>query len=74
MTFPVAANFIFNIIINAIYPVMTQSFGIGKTFSAFGIVCIISVIFILLFVPETKGLSLEKIEENWKNGVVPSKF
>ena len=74
MTFPVAANFIFNIVVNAIYPVMTQSFGIGKTFSAFGIVCIISVIFIILFVPETKGLSLEKIEENWKNGVAPRKF
>ena len=74
MTFPVAANFIFNIIINAIYPVMTHNFGIGQTFSMFGIICIISVIFIIFFVPETKGLSLEEIEENWKNGVAPNKF
>lgn len=74
MTFPVATNFILNIIINAIYPVMTQNFGIGKTFAAFGIICVISVIFIMFFVPETKGLSLEKIEENWKNGVAPNKF
>ena len=74
MTFPVATNFILNIVINAIYPVMTHNFGIGKTFMAFGIVCVLSVIFIIFFVPETKGLSLEKIEENWKNGIAPQKF
>jgi len=53
---------------------MTHNFGIGKTFMAFGIVCVLSVIFIIFFVPETKGLSLEKIEENWKNGIAPQKF
>jgi len=74
MTVPVATNFILNIIINAIYPVMTQNFGIGKTFMTFGIICALSVIFIIFLVPETKGLSLEKIEENWKNGVSPRNF
>ncbi len=74
MTFPVAANFIFNIIINAQYPVMTQAFGTGATFAFFGIICIISIFFILFMVPETKGISLEKIEENWKNGTKPTDF
>lgn len=74
MTFPVAANFIFNIIINALYPVMTEACGIGMTFALFGAVCVASIFFIIFMVPETKGISLEKIEENWKNGVLPSKF
>lgn len=74
MTFPVAANFIFNIVINALYPVMTDTFGIGPTFAFFGIICVASILFIIFLVPETKGISLEQIEENWKNGVAPSKF
>lgn len=74
MTFPVAANFIFNIIINALYPVMTEAYGIGTTFAMFGVICVLSIIFIIFMVPETKGMSLEQIEENWKNGVMPSKF
>lgn len=74
MTFPVAANFIFNIIINAQYPVWTESLGIGATFGIFGAICIISIIFIVFGVPETKGISLEQIEENWKNGVKPNNF
>ena len=74
MTFPVAANFIFNIILNAKYPVMTETFGEGITFAIFGVICLISIVFIQFVVPETKGISLEKIEENWKNGVSPLKF
>ena len=74
MTFPVAANFIFNIILNAKYPVMTETLGEGITFAIFGVICLISIVFIQFVVPETKGISLEKIEENWKNGVSPLKF
>ncbi|MBQ2644144.1 sugar porter family MFS transporter [bacterium] len=74
MTFPVAANFIFNIVLNALYPIMTETYGIGATFGLFGVICILSIIFIILFVPETKGISLEQIEENWKKGIAPSKF
>lgn len=74
MTFPVAANFIFNIIVNAKYPVMTETFGAGATFALFGIICILSIFFIIFMVPETKGISLEKIEANWKNGIKPRDF
>ena len=74
MTFPVATNFICNIIVNALFPVMTKNMGTGITFAIFGLICVISVIFVWFLVPETKGISLEKIEENWKNGVAPNKF
>ncbi len=74
MTFPVAANFIFNIVVNKLFPVMTQNLGDGVTFAIFGAVCILSIFFIMLFVPETKGISLEQIEENWKKGLAPNKF
>lgn len=74
MTFPVATNFICNIIVNALFPVMTEKLGTSVTFAAFGFICILAIVFIWLLVPETKGISLEKIEENWKNGVAPNKF
>ncbi len=74
MTFPTAANFIFNIIILSLFPVMITKLGEGATFGLFGIVCIFSLVFVYFMVPETKGISLEKIEENWKNGISPRKF
>lgn len=74
MTFPVATNFICNIVVNALFPVMTEKMGTGITFSCFGFICVLSIIFIWFLVPETKGISLEKIEENWRNGVAPNKF
>jgi sugar porter (SP) family MFS transporter len=73
-TFPVAANFIFCILLNALFPVMKESLGTTTTFSILGLVCVISFIFLVFCVPETKGISLEKIEENWKNGVKPCDF
>lgn len=38
--------------------------GISHTFMIYGIMCLLGVVFCYFFVPETKGVSLEKIEEN----------
>lgn len=42
--------------------------GTGILFASFGVIAIASLLFIFYVVPETKGLSLEEIEEKilWK--------
>ena len=53
----------------ASFPVLLHKFGGALTFWGFGVVSILCIIFVYFFVPETKGISLEKIEKNWIDGV-----
>jgi MFS transporter, SP family, arabinose:H+ symporter len=50
------------------FPMLNDSPMVGpaKTFWIYCAVSFMSFIFVLLFVPETKGRSLEQIEESWK--------
>lgn len=56
-----------NFIIGLTFPVLLNSIGLGYTFYIFAIIGLIALIFVKIFVPETKGRSLEKIEENFKS-------
>lgn len=58
------ANFIVSISFLAIY----ESIGSALTFSLFGLICCMAWLFVYYFVPETTGISLEKIEENLMSG------
>ena len=44
------------------------------TFYLYGMIAIICLFYVYFMVPETKGITLEKIEENWQNGVNPRDF
>ena len=46
-----------------------EIFGNSSIFFVFAICCFLSMLFLKLFVPETKGISLEKMEFNLKKGV-----
>ncbi|WP_395946382.1 sugar porter family MFS transporter [Caedibacter taeniospiralis] len=46
-----------------------KAYGNASIFFVFGGFCILSMIFLKFFVPETKGVSLEHIEKNLENGV-----
>jgi SP family arabinose:H+ symporter-like MFS transporter len=48
------------------YPLLRDSIGIGITFMLYGLIMIPSVFFVLKYIPETKGKSLEEIEQEWK--------
>lgn len=74
MSICTVSNFAFNFFVVASFPVLLNRLGGTWTFSLFGIVSILCIIFVYFFVPETKGISLEKIEENWVNGVKPRDF
>jgi len=44
---------------------MTQGMGIDGTFLLFAAFCMIGLFYILFFVPETKGKTLEEIQEGF---------
>lgn len=46
-----------------------NAFGNASIFFVFGGFCMLAIIFLKCFVPETKGASLEQIEKNLENGV-----
>lgn len=62
MSFAIVANFIFNFITTTLFPIALEKFGGSITFLFFGFICLISILFVRYIVPETKGISLEKIE------------
>jgi MFS family permease len=47
---------------------------IGSVFWIFAVVAILGIIWGYYFIPETKGVSLEKIEEHWRQGKKPRKL
>ena len=53
-----------NVILTQLFPIMMEVFS-GGTFYIFSIICLISFIFFVLMIKETKGLSLEQIERIW---------
>ena len=48
------------------FPVYVAKFGMHTGFLTFAIICAIATLFFWRFVPETKGKSLEEIEQLWK--------
>jgi len=52
-----------NTILTLTFPILVEKFGIQTPFIVYTCVCVIIVIFVWLFIPETKGKSLEQIEK-----------
>jgi SP family galactose:H+ symporter-like MFS transporter len=46
-----------------------KAHGNASIFYVFAGFCVLAIVFVALFVPETKGISLEEMEFNLKNGV-----
>lgn len=45
------------------FPILNRVLGTGGTFSAYAAICFLGAVFVYRFVPETKGRSLEEIEQ-----------
>ncbi|WP_432798201.1 sugar porter family MFS transporter [Poriferisphaera sp. WC338] len=60
-----AANWIGNIIVAQTFLVLIRGLGEASTFWLYCVINIGAWVFILIFVPETKGQSLEAIEAKW---------
>ena len=74
MSICTVSNFAFNFFVVGSFPILLHRIGGAWTFWMFGIVSILCIIFVYFFVPETKGISLEQIESNWRRGINPRKF
>lgn len=72
LSIAVAAQWIANWIVSLTFPMLndnvwlTQQFNHGFSYWIYGIMSVLSAIFMWKFVPETKGRTLESIEELWK--------
>ena len=60
------ANFGSNFLVSLVLPTVQSVLGAQNTYIAFGLIAITAVTVIFAFVPETKGKSLEEIEEMFK--------
>ncbi|XYJ23034.1 MFS transporter [Bacillus velezensis] len=57
---------IVNFIVGLTFPILLANIGLSATFFIFVLLGIASVIFVKRFLPETKGLSLEQLEQNFR--------
>jgi SP family xylose:H+ symportor-like MFS transporter len=62
----VAAQWTANYLISSTYPAMMEFSG-GMTYGFYGLMSILSAIFVWRMVPETKGKTLEEMESLWKS-------
>ncbi|WP_078414698.1 D-xylose transporter XylE [Priestia abyssalis] len=65
MAITVVANWGSNLLISATFPSLLE-INAGVAYSFYGVMCILSFIFVWKLVPETKGRTLEEIETHWK--------
>jgi len=64
----------FNAVIAFTFLKLVNAFGTDVTFWLYALVCVAGLIWGYIYVPETKGRSLEEIEEHWRQGKSPGKL
>jgi MFS transporter, SP family, galactose:H+ symporter len=58
----------FNAIISFTFLKLVNSIGIAPTFGFYSFICLLGLWWGYYFIPETKGKSLEQIEDHWRKG------
>jgi SP family galactose:H+ symporter-like MFS transporter len=69
MTITTMVNWTFAGLVMANALTFMQTFGNASIFYLFSGFCVVAMVFVALFVPETRGITLEEMEFNLKNGV-----
>ncbi|KJF43973.1 MFS transporter, partial [Draconibacterium sediminis] len=67
MSFATAALWIASFLLTYTFPLLNSAFGASGTFWLYGLICAAGLLFIFKRLPETKGKSLEEIEEEILN-------
>ncbi|PSS28973.1 Inositol transporter like [Actinidia chinensis var. chinensis] len=68
------ANWISNLIVAQSFLSLTQAIGTSWTFLIFGVISVVALFFVLIFVPETKGLPIEEVEKMLEKRALQFKF
>ena len=68
ITCSTVANWLSNMTVVATFLPLIKALGSAETMIIYAAVSVVSVILILLYVPETRGVSLERIEDNLMKG------
>lgn len=68
------ANWISNLIVAQSFLSLTEAIGTSWTFLLFGVVSIVALLFVLVCVPETKGLPIEEVEKMLERRALQLKF
>ncbi|KAJ8642164.1 hypothetical protein MRB53_018858 [Persea americana] len=68
------ANWVSNLIVEQTFLSLTEAIGTSWTFLLFGLVSVVALIFVMFFVPETKGLPIEEIEKMLEQRTLQLKF
>jgi SP family galactose:H+ symporter-like MFS transporter len=61
----------FNAIVAFTFFKLVNAFGVSETFFFYSGICLIGMFWGRYYIPETKGKSLEEIEEHWRKGGSP---
>ena len=69
MTITTMVNWTFAGLLMANALTIMETYGNASIFFVFAVFCVLAIVFVAMFVPETKGVSLERIELNLKSGV-----
>ncbi len=69
MTITTMVNWTFAGLVMANALSFMRTFGNASIFYVFAGFCVVAIVFVALFVPETKGITLEELEFNLKKGV-----
>jgi major inositol transporter-like SP family MFS transporter len=56
-----------NAAISFVFPLLVEAVGATVTFALFAAVNVVSFLFVRSFVPETRGRSLEELEDDFRN-------
>ncbi|WP_298628151.1 sugar porter family MFS transporter [uncultured Legionella sp.] len=62
------SNWTFNTIVIFSFPLLQQMFGIEYTFAFYAFICFLGLIYTYIYMPETKNISLEQIENHVMTG------
>ncbi|MBA7934668.1 sugar porter family MFS transporter [Klebsiella sp. RHBSTW-00215] len=66
MGFAVFGLWIFDFIIQSVFPILLNNYGGGMTFGFFAGTNVIMLILLVKYLPETRGLTLEQIEQKFR--------
>ncbi|PON74969.1 Sugar/inositol transporter [Parasponia andersonii] len=59
-------NWVSNLIVSQTFLSVAEALGTGPTFLILAGIAVIAFLFVIVFVPETKGLTFEEVENIWK--------